>query len=77
MPLLKQHPELMLFAEKTYGLVDLTAALLEQRLTSKTLAAGEQQKLQKQLLAASQIEQEMIIALVFSAEKILDSLLIP
>ncbi len=77
MPLLKQHPELMLFAEKTYGLVDLTAALLEQRLTSKTLAAGEQQKLQKQLLAASQIEQEMIVALVFSAEKILDSLLIP
>jgi hexosaminidase len=66
-----------LLAQKTDQVVNLTTALLQQRLVGQPLAPNARQAIAKQLLNAAQIEQEIIIALVFSAEKILDSVSIP
>ncbi len=73
-PLLKEQPSLVTLAEKTHGIVELMQALLDKRLHQVTLTLDEQKILEKQLSNSLQIEQEMIIALVFSAEKILNSI---
>lgn len=72
-PLLKEQPSLNSLAEKTQGIVELTQMLLDKRLHQQSLTPIEQKTLEKQLSNNLQIEQEMIVALIFSAEKILNS----
>jgi hexosaminidase len=71
--LLKEQPSLNSLAEKTQGIVELTQMLLDKRLHQQSLTPIEQKTLEKQLSNNLQIEQEMIVALIFSAEKILNS----
>lgn len=72
-PLLKAQPSLNSLADKTQEIVELTQMLLDKRLHQQSLSPAEQKTLEKQLSNSLQIEQEMIVALVFSAEKILNS----
>jgi hexosaminidase len=75
--LLVAQPSLGGFVEKTYQLVDLTLSLLDKRLHNAVPSQNEKKALEKQLSNSLQIEQEMIIALVFSTENLLNSFTSP
>lgn len=73
-PLFSEQLWLVPLAAQNKELVELTQQLLRVAHEQQPVSAVQKIQLQKQLLAYSQIEQEMVFALVFSAQKILDSL---
>lgn len=73
-PYFKEQLWLVPLAAKNKELIVLTQELLRLVHERQNISAVQKAQLQKRLLAYSQIEQEMIFALVFSAQKILDSL---
>lgn len=75
--ILAAQPSLNGVVEKTYSVVDLAETLLEKRLHNAALTLEEKKALEQRLSDSLQIEQEMIIALVFSVEKILNSFKFP
>ncbi len=71
--LLAAQPQLKSVAQKTYQLIEDTLVLLDKRKKGNPVTKNEKLALENQLANILEIEQEMIIALAFSTEKLLNS----
>lgn len=71
--ILSVQPSLRTIVDKNTALAELMLNLLQQHLSRELPAAAAQKTAQELIASAQQIDQEMVIALAFSAEKILSS----
>lgn len=72
-PILARHPQWLSLADNSQLLATTIAQLLEKRVKGKSLLPHERESIEKMIFQHRQIDQEIIIALVPSLEKILYS----
>ena len=73
--ILTRHPQWLSLAENSQRLAGMAMVLLDKRAKGKTLSANERESMEKTILQLRQIDQEIIIGLAASLEKILYSLI--
>lgn len=71
--ILSAQPSLRAIVDKNTALAELMLNLLQQHLIRELPAAAAQKTAQELIFSAQEIDQEMVIALAFSAEKILSA----
>lgn len=72
-PLLKLHPEWQSLTDKADAVVVTSLRLLELRLSKSSLSLAEQKRAMDVIWQAQKLDQELVIAVAASLEKILDS----